>query len=148
MPIPALDGFGLLPTANHDCTLDEIEARFGSFQHTDQRPRLFTKLAAFVAEAKSAEIVRSLLIDGSFATAKAAPNDIDLIVVVAAEHDFSTDLNPAAYNVVSKRRVHRRFGFDLLVAREGSIEYRRWVEFLTQVRLAPEQQKGIVRLAL
>ena len=88
------------------------------------------------------------LVDGSFVTAKSAPNDVDLIIVVAREHDFSADLSPAAYNIVSKRRVRRRYGFDLLVAREGSVEYGRWVEFFQQVRLEPAATKGILRLRL
>ena len=142
------DEHGVLPAGVYDCTLDEIKARFGVFDRSDRRPNLFAKLAAFVGEVTAALIVRHVLLDGSFVTAKAEPNDIDLILVVDARHDFSADLNPAAYNVVSKRRVHWRFGFDLLVAREGSVECRRWIEFFSQVRLAPEQQKGIVRLSL
>jgi hypothetical protein len=35
----------LLPEGIHDCTLDEIGARFGRFQTTDRRVHLF-KIAA------------------------------------------------------------------------------------------------------
>jgi hypothetical protein len=45
---------------------------------------------------------------------------------VSEDHDFSADLTPAEYNLVSKRSVFRRYGFDLLVAREHSEEYRRY----------------------
>jgi len=65
-----------------------------------------------------------------------------LIVIVSAAHDFAAAVSPAAYNVLSKQRVRRRFGFDLLLAREDSPEARRWVEFFQQVRLAPGKQKG------
>ena len=146
MPIPEFDQHGLLPVGVHDCTLEELEARLGCFQTTDRRPVLFAKLKAFVSEARASGIVRWLVVDGSFVTASALPNDIDLVLVVAAEHDFAADLNPTAYNVVSKRRVHRQYGFDLLVARDGSVEHRRWVEFFQQERLAPHLRKGILRL--
>jgi predicted nucleotidyltransferase len=87
---------------------------------------LFAKFEEFLAEARASRVVRAILVNGSFVTAKASPNDIDLIVVVPASHDFSADLPPSAYNVLSKLRVRRRFGFDLLVARESSLEYARW----------------------
>jgi predicted nucleotidyltransferase len=113
-----------------------------------QRPQLFAKFVAFLREAGKSKIIRSILLDGSFVTGKAEPNDIDLIIIVPADHDFLADLSPTTYNVLSKQRVHRRFGFDILVAREGSVEYDRWAEFFQQVRLEPDRQKGILRLTL
>ena len=148
VPIPMFDEKGLLPAGVHDCAPAEIEARFGTFQGTERRPMLFAKLAAFLTEARAARIVAWVIVDGSFVTATARPNDIDLIVVVKREHDFEADLSPTAYNVISKRRVQRRFGFDLLVAREGSPELSQWVDFFAQVRLDPGRRKGILRLRL
>ncbi|MGI8602127.1 MAG: DUF6932 family protein [Verrucomicrobiales bacterium] len=111
MHIPAFDKNGLLPVGVHDCTLAEIWERFGQFQNTEQRPRLVAKLEAFVVEARTAGIVTAVIVDGSFVTSKAAPNDVDLSMVVTEAHDFSADLPPPAYNVLSKRRVQRRYGF-------------------------------------
>jgi hypothetical protein len=37
------------------------------------------------------------------------PQDIDLVLVVSANHDFSTDFSPSEYNTLSKRRVNRRW---------------------------------------
>ena len=146
MPIPDFDERGLLPAGVHDCTVAEIAARFGVFQSSDQRPRLMAKLMEFLEEVRASGIVREVLVDGSFVTAAPGPNDVDLIMVVARSHNFAGDLNPTAYNAVSKRRVQRRYGFDMLVAREGSVEYGRWVEFFQQVRLEPAATKGILRL--
>src|SRR5436309_1490284 len=129
MPIPAFEQHGFLPAGVHDCTLGEIKAVFGTFQGSERRPRLFANLEAFIAEAAASGIVRSVIVDGSFVTATKRPNDIDLIVVVDAGHDFSSDLSPREYNLLSKHRVRRRFGFDLLLAREGSVECDRWVKF-------------------
>jgi hypothetical protein len=129
MPIPALDQDGLLPAGVHECTLSEIRSRFGSFQISDRRPRLFARLEAFVTEAIAVGLVRLIIVDGSFVTQIPSPNDIDLIVVVESRHDFSSDIGPKAYNILSKSSVRRRFGFDLLVARENSVEYNDWVEF-------------------
>lgn len=148
MAIPALDQNGLLPVGVHDCTLDELKARFGSFQISDRRPQLFARLEAFLSEARATGLVVSLLVDGSFVTSKPEPNDIDLILVVVPNHSFAADLSPLEYSVLSKRRVHRRYGFDLLVACDDSDEYRRYVRFFQQIRFAPERAKGILRLKL
>jgi len=148
MAIPALDSRGFLPIGVHDCTLEEIKVRFGSFQRSERRPNLFKRLQAFLSEARASGIVQSVLVDGSFVTGSPEPNDIDLIVLVAAEYTFSADMPPRQYNVLSKRRVHRRHGFDVLVARTGSEEHQRYVSFFQQIRFEPGHGKGILRLKL
>lgn len=148
MPIPPLDQNGFLPAGVHDCTLDELKGRFGSFQISDRRPQLFARLEAFLSEAKTSRLVVSVVVDGSFVTAKPDPNDIDLILVVTPDHSFAADLSPLEYGVLSKRRVHRRYGFDLLVACDDSDEYRRYVRFFQQIRFEPSHTKGILRLKL
>jgi len=148
MPIPPLDQHGLLSAGIHDCALDELKAKFGSFQISDQRPKLFQKLLAFVVEAQSARFARCLLIDGSFVTAKADPNDIDLVLVLPRTHDLKSDLSPAQYNLVSKRSVQRRYGFDMVAVREDTAEYAEAAAFFHQVRGQPALRKGLLRLAL
>src|SRR6476660_8069089 len=98
MPIPALTADGLLPESIHDCTLDELRERFGQFQRTDARCRLFDRLEAFTREAKATGFVRAVIIDGSFVTSIDIPNDVDNILVLRADHDFAADLRPFAYN--------------------------------------------------
>jgi hypothetical protein len=148
MPIPPLDQHGFLPVGVHDCTLNELKARFGSFQISDRRPQLFTRFEAFLSEARASGLVVSVVVDGSFVTAKPEPNDIDLILVVPPDHSFAAGLTPLEYGILSKRRVHRRYGFDLLVACADSDEYRRYVRFFQQIRFEPGRFKGILRLKL
>ena len=148
MPIPALDSNGRLPQGVHDCTVEEIKATFGAFQGTDRRPQLFLKLRAFVDEASAAQFLRSLLVDGSFVTAKADPNDLDLVLVLPQGHDVSADLSPAQYNLVSKIRVQRRFGFDIVAVREGTLACDEAIAFFQQVRRQPALRKGILRVNL
>ena len=148
MPIPLPDEDGFLPAGVHDCSLDEIKTRFGSYQRSDRRPQLFARLEAFLSEAKASRLVVSVVVDGSFVTDKPEPNDIDLIAVVAPSHSFAADLSPGEYSVLSKRRVFRRHGFDLLVAGDDSEEYRRYVRFYQQIRFEPGRTKGILRIKL
>ena len=148
MAIPPFNERGWLSDGIHDCTLEEVTGRFGGFQGSDRRPNLWAKFAEFLREVKECTLVEAVLLDGSFVTAKPDPNDIDLILVVPMEHDFSADLRPNEYNVLSQRRVRGRFGFDLLVARTGSEEYRRYIGFFQQVRFEPGHKKGILRVRL
>ena len=146
--IPPFDHNGCLPEGIYDCAVEEVSKRFGSFQSSDWRARLWAKFTEFLREAKACGLIEAVLLDGSFVTAKPDPNDIDLILIVPGNHDFSADFQPSEYNVLSKRQVSRRFGFDLLVARAESEEYRRYVEFFQQVRLEPGRKKGILRITL
>jgi hypothetical protein len=148
MPIPSLNSSGFLPAGIYECTLEEIKARFGAFQCSDRRIRLFEKLNAFFHEARASGLVSSIVVDGSFVTSEAEPNDIDLILELAGSYDITAEISVVAYNVLSRQRVRRRFGFDVLLARSGSPEVERWVEFFQQVRLAPGLRKGILRVQL
>lgn len=88
------------------------------------------------------------MIDGSFVTSKPEPNDIDLVLILAHSHDYSVELRPFEYNLLSRRRVARRYAFDLLVAREGSPELHEYAEFFQQVRGEPHRHKGILKVQL
>lgn len=148
MPIPAFTTDGFLPEGVHDCTLAELRERFGQFQTTDVRCRLFERLERFVREAIASGLVAAIIVDGSFVTAKSSPNDIVLILVVRVGHDFGADLCPREYNVVSRGRVRREFGFDMLVAEEGQMQFQEHTEFFSQVRKRDDVRKGMLRIRL
>ena len=148
MPIPPLDENGFLPHGIHVCWLEETRSRFGCFQGSDRRPRLFSKLEELIVEARASGIVRALIVNGSFVTAKSAPNDIDLVIVLPAGHDFRADLAPAQYTVVNRVRIRRLYGIDVIVAEDDSADYMAAVQFFQRVRLQPHVSKGILRIEL
>jgi hypothetical protein len=148
MPIPEYAEHGLLPPGVHSCTLVELQKRFGRFSKSSHRLELFAKLQQYVQEAQSAKIVSALLVDGSFVTAIEVPNDIDLVAILAEDHDFTQELRPYQSNVLSNRWVRKQFGFDLLVARANSVEYAEYLAFFAQVRGWPERSKGLLRIEL
>ena len=92
--------------------------------------------------------MEAVLVDGSLVTAKPDPSDIDLVLVVAANHDFSADLPPAQYNLLAQQRVHRRFGFDIVVVKDGSENLEQAIAFFQQVKQRPGVKKGILRIKL
>src|SRR5437870_11812921 len=133
MPIPDLSAKGLLPRGIHDCTLQDIRHRFGSFQGTEQRLRLFAKLEQLLEAMKQSGISVAILIDGSFVTTKAVPNDIDLIAVLAPNHHFERELSVLQYALVSRPLLRKRFGFDVVLARLDSSLYHSYVEFFSRL---------------
>jgi hypothetical protein len=70
MPIPALTTDGFLPEGIHDCSLAELQERFGHFQRNDVRPRLFERLSKFIQQAVATGLVTSIIVDGSFVTSR------------------------------------------------------------------------------
>ena len=148
MPIPELDADGLLPVGIHDCTLDEIKDRFGRFRINGHRHELYAKLESYVRELQSSGLARAVIVNGSFTTGKDDPNDVDVMTVLPEDHDMSGSLRPFQYNLLSHRRVEKRFKLDLKVARVASLEYEEFVEFFRQVRNRPDLQKGYLRIPL
>jgi hypothetical protein len=148
MPIPALTAEGFLPDGIHDCILEELRQRFGQFQTTDARRRLVERLEAFVREARSTHLVVAVIIDGSFVTGKDVPGDIDLIVVLSANHDFGATLRPFEYNVVSGRQIRRMHRIDALIGQQGEKELDEHIAFFSGVRGDANRRKGMLRLAL
>ena len=147
--IPGLNEEGLLPPGIHDCTLDEVGMVFGRFQKTEQRVKLYQLLRAFVRVAKATPKVLAVLVDGSFVTSKEMPGDIDVMLLVPAGHDWGAELKPFEYNLFSKKRVQKGYGFDLVaIASEGSDGYQRYLTFLQQVKGDSSRQKGILRVVL
>ena len=148
MAIPPFNSDGLLPPGIHDATLDEIRDRFGSFHGSDRRPNLFNSLLGLIAAVKRTDLFVAVVLDGSFVTAVAAPNDIDLILVLRRTHDWSRDPAVHEYNVLSRRRLRRQFGVDAFLAVDGDAGYDELVAFFGGVREHPAVRKGILRIDL
>ena len=148
MAIPTLNVDGLLSEGVHVCGLDEIKARFGCFQGSDRRPQLFAKLEELVGDMKKSSLIVALVVNGSFVTDKAAPNDVDVLIVLGTGHDWQADLTPGDYTRLSHNLFRRRFGFDVLVAEDGSELYLKYVRFYSQSRELPLATKGILRIEL
>jgi len=141
-----LNSNGFLPEGIHELTLDQIKARFGSFNGSDRRVRLFERLADYVSRVSGYPWYRGLIVDGSFVTSKTAPSDIDLILIVDPELALGNNLRPGEYNLLSSRQTRRVFGFDVFAAPESSTSLQSWLEYFSQVRGSSER-KGIVRLS-
>jgi len=150
--IPDLED-SVLPDGVHDCTPEEVAARFGRFQRTDRRVMLTARLMAYLDDARRSGIVVAVLIDGSYVTAVEEPDDIDLIVVRRADVD-TTYLRPFEYNATSKRMVRTTYKFDAFPAADGSVELAERLAYFMQVNpvkhsgLTSRTTKGLLRVLL
>ena len=150
--IPPLED-GVLPEGVHDCTIEEVDAMFGRVQKSSRRIRrlLMEKLRAFLQDARRAGIVNAVVIGGSFVTAREEPEDIDLVIVLPADLDLA-NLQPVAYNAVSRRAIRANYRFDSFAATEGSEELARFLAFFTQVNpdrgreYTSRTRKGLLRV--
>ena len=76
--LPAFDNEGNLPLGIHPCRLAELAERFG--KGSPEREVEVQELERFLEWAKRAG-VRRVIINGSFVTAKPAPNDVDVVIL-------------------------------------------------------------------
>lgn len=87
MPLPALDEKGELPEGLHLAPLDEVVARFGG--GSAQRRAVCGRLERIFGLAKATGGLGRFVIFGSFVTDKAAPNDVDIILIMRDDFDLS-----------------------------------------------------------
>lgn len=150
--IPEFDD-GVLPEGVHDCTWEEVEATCGRFRRSDQRIRLTERLKQYLSDAKRSGVVTAVVIDGSYATAKDEPSDIDLIVVRRPGVD-TTNLRPFEYNAISKAMIRSLYRFDAFSVEADSPELENRIEFFSQVNPdkppanTSKARKGLLRVVL
>lgn len=148
MPIPNFTEEGILPNSIHECSLAEVETVFGRFQSSDCRINLTKKLKDYINDLKSSGLGVELIIDGSYVTKVENPGDIDLILVLSEDFDYSSDIRPFEYNLTANRAVKRIYGFDVFTVKKGTDLYNRRIDFFQKVRENPDIRKGLLRIKL
>ena len=146
MSIPQFNQHGWLPDGIYDCTVEEAGARFGAFQSTDQRPRLWAKFIEFVREAKASRLVELVLLDGSFVTAKSEPKDVDAVMLVPA--DFAEQAKSGMEPAMELEEMFAIRQPDELFMAEDEKDWNAWCDFLAWTREPDGRRKGIVEVKL
>jgi hypothetical protein len=139
-----------------ECTFAELDARFGQNRWVQDGDREIlrqergshtARLRDYLDAIRRVGIPAYLLIDGSFVTDKPDPGDIDLAIVLPADHNFASDLSVRDYNLLSKRRVRQgKYPFDLFVVADGSTRYHEVVTLFHRVKGRPDLRKGFLRV--
>jgi len=84
---PEFDVGGDMPPGIHPATLAAVIAHFGS--GTPQRRRVARRLEHIYALAKASGHLARFIVFGSFVTAKPAPNDVDIFMLMEDDFDVS-----------------------------------------------------------
>lgn len=148
MPIPDFNNNGLLPVGIFECTMKELQIRFGRFQSSDLRVKLFELLENYVNELKFANNGKFLIIDGSFTTNKENPSDIDLLLVFKDDVNFEKPVPPCVYNVRSKKYLRKKYPFDIFFGFEEDDSTKKIIDLFLKVKGKPDLRKGFLKIIL
>lgn len=138
----------ILSPGLHDMTAQDLENHFlSSFSGSSTRVRLINGLKHYLAALKSIGVKFEIWIDGSFATDKEDPNDIDLVVFGShSEIDKLPDASKKQLAALFDRvNVKHATGCDVLFAVSENEDvrsyWRGWYGFDRD-----ENPKGIARI--
>jgi hypothetical protein len=112
--LPELNGEGELPPGVHQAYWQDFQARFGG--SSPRRVWLSGRLRALLELAGRNGKLRRVFIWGSFVTAKPAPRDIDILLIMAEDFEVD-DVGPTAQTVFDSVRAKLLFESDVFWAR-------------------------------
>ncbi len=92
--LPAFNEDGDLPPGVHRATLSDVLRRFG--QGMVQRRAVADRLTRIYRHAVSTGRLARFVVFGSFVTAKAEPNDVDLVLLMENDFDLASVTGQAA----------------------------------------------------
>jgi hypothetical protein len=146
MALPEFNQLGDLPVGVHSATLDEVITRFG--RGTPQRQLVTGKLRRIHQLAQSTGKVLRFVIFGSYITAKPAPNDVDIILVMHddfCEDDYAPDVLP----VFNHMRAHAELGASVFWTRPSTVLLESVDDFIAYWQTKRDlTQRGIVEITL
>lgn len=141
--IPAFRPDEYLPEGLHLADEAEITFRFGST--SSRRRRLVLQLRRWIALSRQVGVTR-LLIDGSFVTAKAEPNDIDAVALLPVDFGAKVARGDDAALELEQMLLTRHP--EELFAAEDDGDWTAWVAFFSQTREADGRRKGLIEVIL
>lgn len=144
MPLPPFDERGDLPLGVHRATLDEVLTRFGI--GTPQRQAVTGRLVRIWELAHGTGKLLRFVIYGSFVTAKPAPNDVDVLLVMT--DDFrAVDCTTTAQALFDHLRTHDELGASIFWTRPSGVLLETLEEFIAYWQIKRDHtHHGIVEV--
>ena len=125
--LPGLTQTGDLPAGVHEADWPEIEQRFG--RGSEARVRAFARLRHVYELADRTGWLQRFLVFGSFVSAVADPQDIDVVLIMGAT--FKVEEAPReSRTLFSHPDAQARFGASVFWIREGMLSEGAMQEFL------------------
>ena len=141
--IPAFEADGYLPVGLYAASEAEIIFRFGT--STRRRTELAIRLRRWIELARAVS-ARRLLVDGSFVTAKPAPDDVDAAIWLPP--DFQDQVARGVAEALELHNMLRTGQPKEIFPADDENDWNRWVKFFSQTRMADERPKGLVEVLL
>ena len=141
--IPKFCADGYLPEGLYLASKTEVMFRFGSSSR--RRRRLVLRIRRWIELARLIGGLR-LLIDGSFVTAKAEPDDIDAVILLPPDFQHQIEQGIEAALELEEMILTRRP--EEIFAAEDETDWNEWIEFFTRTREADGRRKGLVEVKL
>jgi predicted nucleotidyltransferase len=144
MPLPQLNSTGELPEGVHQATMAELLAQFG--RGTSQRQAVTARLRRIYALARSTGKLERLVLFGSYITAKAAPNDIDVVLVMRNDFDVSA-YDEETRTLFDHPRAEVVFGASVFWVRPALLLLETLEKFIAHWQITRDQtRRGIVEV--
>jgi hypothetical protein len=141
--IPPFRVDGYLPEGLFPATEAEVTFRFGA--STRRRRRLAMRLRRWIELGRQVGAHR-LLVDGSFVTAKANPDDVDAVILLPQDFEQQIDQGNEPALDLEEMLLTRRP--EEIFAAEDEADWNEWVEFFSRTREADGRRKGLVEVRL
>jgi hypothetical protein len=146
MALPEFNEEGDLPVGIHRATFEEVLERFG--QGTPQRHLVALRLVRIHKLAFETGKLLRFVIFGSFITAKPAPNDVDIILVMADDFDMD-ECAEQTRPLFEHMRAHEVFGASVFSVRPLTVLLESVDQFLGYWQVKRDKgQRGIVEVIL
>lgn len=144
MALPEFDSRGDLPEGVHQATLAEVLARFG--HSTPQRQLVTTRLVRIHELARATGKLLRFVIFGSYVTAKAAPNDVDIILVMTDDFEVA-ECDEQTQPLFDHVRAQQVFGASVFSVRPSTVLLVSVDEFISYWQIKRDQSRhGIVEV--
>jgi len=141
--IPALQENGFLPPGLYPADLDEIWGRFG--RTSERRRMLFNRLRTFVEFSRHVEALR-MFIAGSYVSAKAEPEDVDVIIWVGKKFLDLLELEDENALNLELMFLNREPKDAIAVFDEEG--WKAWLNFFSSIGSREGEWKGLVEVLL
>jgi hypothetical protein len=144
MPLPDFDATGDLPPGVHRATLDEVSQRFSV--GGEQRTICARRLIHLYQLARRTERLERFVIFGSYVTAKADPNDVDVVLVM--DDAFRLEDCPIeSRGLFDHALAQARYGASLFWVRPGMLTQESIDDFIAYWQIKRGgSQRGIVEV--
>ncbi|MCF8146141.1 MAG: hypothetical protein K9N21_19715 [Deltaproteobacteria bacterium] len=117
--------------------------RFGASSR--RRRSLVIRVRRWIDLARRVHAIK-LLIDGSFVTAKSAPDDVDAVVLLPVDFQHQIEQGIEAALELEEMVLTRRP--EEIFAGEDEIDWSEWIAFFSRTREADGRRKGLVEVKL